>query len=369
MTDTPDLADEQVPQQAEFEFPCDNCGADMTWEPARDALWCAYCEHVVKVPRGEGLIVERPLSAAGDALRGYGLEVRVARCDTCGARVTFEGASTAESCLYCGSASVLDQAANRNAIRPESLVPLDVARADVERLFRAWLRGLWFRPNTLKKTRRFEAVGLYVPFWTYDCRVHSQWSADAGYYYYVTQRYTVMVNGKPQVRTRQVRKVRWVPAWGERRDRYDDELVCASQGLPASLLAKLGPYDTTDLVPYRPEYLAGWHAEEYQLDLASGWSEVEARVVARQRDRCAADVPGDTLRALAVKNRITEVRWKHVLLPLWSLRYRHGGKTYTVLVHGQTGRVAGKAPLSWVKILLAVLAAASIALAVVALAS
>ena len=53
-----------------------------------------------------------------------------------------------------------------------------------------------------------------------------------------------------------------------------------------------------------------------------------------------------------------------MLLPIWSLQYRYAGKAWTVLVHGQTGRVVGKAPLSWVKILLLVLALAALGLVV-----
>ncbi len=80
-------------------------------------------------------------------------------------------------CVYCGSSSVMAQEANRNAIRPESLVPLSVGREGVDEAFREWIRGLWFRPNALKKARRGEAAGIYGPFWTYDCRVLSDWWA------------------------------------------------------------------------------------------------------------------------------------------------------------------------------------------------
>lgn len=338
------------------EFPCGECGADMTWDPDVDALACAYCGNRTEVPRAEGTIVERALGEAPQAERGLGLELRVSQCDSCGARVTFEGAETADLCVYCGSAKVLAQEANRNAIRPESLVPLDVGRDDVEQKFREWIHGLWFRPNALKKARSFEAVGIYVPFWTFDAHVHSDWSADAGYYYYVTQTYTTMVNGKPVMRTRQVRKVRWRPAWGSRDDRFDDHLLHASKGQPAGLVRALGDFDTRALVPYRPEYLAGWRAEEYSVDLDVGWEQAQDEMVAIQERRCAGDVPGDTHRNLRVRNAINDVRWKHVLLPIWSLQYRFGGKVYTVLIHGQTGKVVGKAPISWAKILVLVLA-------------
>lgn len=354
MADVEEEIEEEVPEDptesARHEFPCENCGANMRWDPEADALSCEYCQAVVAVPRAEGTVVERALSEAGEAARGLGLELRVARCQNCGAQVTFEEARTAEVCVYCGSATVLEQEANRNAIRPESLVPLDVSREGVEEGFREWIGKLWFRPNDLKKVERFTAVGIYAPFWTFDCQVHSEWSADAGYYYWVTQSYRTRVNGRWVRRTRRVRKVRWVPAWGNRDDVFDDLLVVASKGLPPSLVEKLGGFDTQGLVPYRPEYLAGWRAEEYQVDLDAGWTQGQEKVVEIQRRRCSGDVPGDTQRNLRVQNHISGVRWKHVLLPVWSLQYIYRKKTYTVLVNGQTGRVVGDAPYSWVKI-------------------
>jgi len=365
----PNLPDEAALQEsARLDFPCENCGAETRWDPDADALSCAYCGHSKAVPRGEGTIVERSLEDAGDAARGLGLDVRVADCGTCNARVSFDDTSTVGACVYCGSTNVLEQEANRNALRPESLVPLDVGRDAVEKHFRKWTRGLWFRPNAIKNVKRFDAVGVYVPFWTFDARVFSEWSADAGYYYWETQTYWTTVNGKRRMRTRQVRKTRWVPAWGERRDSYDDVLVLASAAQPAALVAELGDFDTGALVPYRPEYLAGWRCEEYRVDLEAGWTRGVELIEASQRARCAGDVPGDTHRSLRVRNRIEDPRWKHVLLPIWSLTYRHGGKPYSVLVHGQTGKVVGKAPISWVKIallVLGVLAAVAVVLVVV----
>lgn len=364
------MSDSESPQpsteeRASAEFPCEECGAAMVWDPADDALGCDFCGHRQAVPRAEDEITERGLDEA-PAERGLGLELRVTRCETCGARVTFEGASTSDVCVYCGSASVLDQGANRNAIRPESLVPLALDRAAVGESFERWRKGLWFRPTALKRLQSFEAVGLYVPYWTFDARVHSDWSADSGTYYYVPQTYTTTVNGKTVTRTRMVQKVRWRPAWGERDDVYDDWLVPASSGLSPELLDELGDFRTGALVPYRPEYLAGWRAEEYGLDLEGAWSTGRAEIIEQQAERCAGDIPGDTYRDLRVHNEIDHVRWKHVLLPIWSLQYRLRGKVYTVLVHGQSGRVVGEAPFSWVKIALALLSALA-ALALVAL--
>jgi predicted RNA-binding Zn-ribbon protein involved in translation (DUF1610 family) len=352
------------------DFPCPECGAKLTWNPDSDALSCEHCGAQQPVPRADGAIVERALSEAGAAARGLGVEQRAVRCASCGATVELADVRTAQNCAFCGSTSVLEQSANRNLIRPESILPLDVGRAAVEASFKRWIGGLWFRPNALKQVKRFDALGVYVPYWTFDADVRSEWSADAGYYYYVTVMVPVTRNGRTTLQPRQVRKIRWVPAWGKRRDKYDDLLVHASRGVSEELARRLGGYDTSKLVPYRPEYLAGFLAEEYQLDLEGAWSVARDDIVAKQRQRCAGDVPGDTHRALNVHNEIDDVRWKHVLLPMWSLSYRFHGKHYPVLVHGVTGKVHGKAPLSWVKIALAVGAAFAVAaVAAIAIAS
>lgn len=342
----------------------------MAWDPDADALACAHCETSVAVPRATGGIVEYELAHAGAAARGYSDDARKGRCKSCGAEVVFAGTRTSERCVFCGSPQVLEQEANRNLIRPESLIPLDVARPTVEREFRAWLKRLWFRPSALMRTRSFQASGVYVPCWTFDAHVHSDWSADAGHTYWTTETYVSVENGRPVVRTRPVQRIRWVPAWGQRDDVFDDVLVSASRAVSSTLFAKLGAFDLKGLVPYRAEYLAGWQAEEYALDLTGGWAAAQTTIERTQEGRCAGDVPGDTHRFLRVANKISGVRWKHVLVPVWSLTYVWNAKSYSVLIHGQSGRVVGDAPLSFAKIagaVLGVLALVLVGLALVAL--
>ena len=357
---------EAASPRAEVDLTCDECGAPLRWSPDVGALSCEHCGTARRVEVVQATIVERPLDAAHTAERGFGRDVRVLECETCDARVTFEGASTSEACPFCGSPGVLDQDANRNCIRPESLIPLEIGRGKVETSFKKWIGSRWFRPNALKKIDTFQAVGVYVPAWTFDAEVHSDWSAQSGTYYYVDESYTAIEDGRTVRRTRRVRKVRWWPSWGDRDDSYDDVLVVASQGIDEKLAKRLGPFGAVGLVPYSPEYLAGWRAEEYRIDLDEGWRRARAEIQATQRRRCAGDVPGDTHRALRVKSEIFNVLWKHVLLPMWSLTYDYRGKHYAVLVHGQSGRIVGRAPYSWVKILLFLLLIAG-ALSLIAL--
>ena len=65
----------------------------------------------------------------------------------------------------------------------------------------------------------------------------------------------------------------------------------------------------------------------------------QAIIEALQRTRCADDVLGDTHRSLRVRNTFRDVRWKHILLPMWSVTYAFWGKSYAVLINGQTGQI------------------------------
>ena len=122
--------------------------------------------------------------------------------------------------------------------------------------------------------------------------------------------------------------------------------------MPRDLADKFSTFDTTQLVPYSPGFLAGWRAEEYAVDLEGGFVFARGKMEHEQENRCGKDVPGDTKRNLRVDNTFSAITFKHVLLPVWIAAYRYNNQIYRFLVNGQTGEVVGKAPWSWIKIAL-----------------
>lgn len=340
------------------EFLCHACGARMEYDATKGCMACAFCGATRAVGEGdvERTIVEYDLEHgfAASAKRGYGVAVRRVSCKQCGAVVSYGANETSRGCDFCGSPHVVEQEDSQKPIQPESVVPFRIDDKAARAKFSSWLGGLWLRPSDLKKLAAVsEMKGMYVPYWTFDANVHSDWTAYAGYYYYVTETYTTRDDkGRMVTRQRQVQRVRWEPAWGSRNDDYDDVLVCASKGLPLPMTQKLEPFDTLALKPYDPSYLAGWRAEEYSVDLNGGWRTAVARMEQSQRERCSADVPGDTQRDLHVVSRFSGEKFKHVLLPIWISVYRYRDKPYQFLVNGQTGEVTGHAPWSAFKIAL-----------------
>ena len=346
---------EEHAQVASRGFRCPSCSApDMRFDAEQQLMLCDHCGHLLQPPKSEGsaAIVEYDLEQGlAQAARGLGTAEprRTAACEECGAKVSFAGKATTGCCDFCGSQRLLEQAADTTLIRPESLVPFKIAQNKASALFREWIKGLWFRPSDLKhKAKMTEIQGVYVPYWTFDAHVESEWTAEAGYHYYETEYYE---DEEGKERERKVLRTRWEPAWGGREDDFDDVLACASKGLPVALADRLTTFDTRALQPYQPEFLSGWKAEEYALELNEAWKHAVGKMERQQDSRCAGDVPGDTQRFLNVTNRFSEETFKHVLLPIWISAYRYKDQVYRFLVNGQSGEVQGKAPWSWPKIL------------------
>ena len=331
------------------QFECENCGAYIEFDPKTQALKCEYCgsEKIIEVEHKA--IEEHDFFSAPSAL-GWNTYLPTIKCNSCGATTT-TGKKIAGECAFCGSAYIKEIPQHPDIIRPETLVPFRVDNKKAKDLFYTWLGKGFFRPSKLKNISRLEALkGIYVPFWTYDSNTYSTWTAESGYYYYETETYTAYENGKRVTRTRQVRKTRWVPSSGARNDFYNDTLIVASKGLDYHLVFKIYPFHLQQLIPYKPEFLSGWLAEEYAIDVRQGWEIAKDNIKAEERAKCARDVPGDTHRFLRVNTTFSNITYKHILLPIWVAAYQFKNKTYHFLINGQTGEVQGYAPISWVKV-------------------
>ncbi len=349
---------------ARKKFSCPACGGEAQWNPGKQALVCPYCgttspAQVELSATGEEVIQEHDLVAAlrsiPDERRGWQAQKTQVRCQQCNAISVFDPSRVGQRCDFCGSSALVPYEEIKEALRPESLLPMKLGEQQVRDNIRQWYRTRWFAPNRLKTKALTDTVrGAYVPYWTFDAQVHADWTAESGYYYYETETYTD-ANGKTQ--TRQVQKIRWVPSSGSLDHFFDDELVPASRGVQPDLLRRVEPFPTQDLVGYNPGFLSGWVVERYQLDLVSAAQNSRAQMDAKLRSMCASQVPGDTHRNLEICARYSGQTFKHILVPIWLLSYDYGRRAFQVVINAYTGAIAGKYPKSWVKITLAVLAA------------
>jgi DNA-directed RNA polymerase subunit RPC12/RpoP len=353
MTDSP--FDTTAPRQ-EHRFPCDTCGSDLRFAPGHDHLTCDHCgstQEIEGVGRSTNAIKELDFRAALDKkLPEVEIEeTRVAACPNCGAQVEFDETVHAAECPFCATPVVTDTGLHRH-IKPKALLPFGLDEPTARTAMTDWLGSLWFAPNGLKEyARKGRAMsGIYVPYWTFDADTKSNYSGQRGKDYYVTR--TVTRNGKTQQQRQ--RKTRWSSVTGRVSRFFDDVLVLASQSLPKKYTDGLEPWDLSHLEPYQPEYLAGFRAEGYQVELADGFTEARAymdRIIERD---VKFDIGGDRQRVSNVQTQVNDVTFKHVLLPVWMAAYKYRGRTFRFVVNGRTGRVQGERPYSSSKIAFAV---------------
>ena len=335
----------------------------MRFAPGEGKLVCDFCGNTQEIESaGLGPQPIRELdfnSALAASLPDEDIEeVRTVTCTNCGARFEFDPNVHAAECPFCATPIVTDTGVQRS-IKPKAVLPFALTEREAHKAMTDWLGRLWFAPGGLKQYARKgrKMQGVYVPYWTFDADTRSSYSGQRGTVYYVTRK--VRRNGKTV--TQRVQKVRWRSVSGRVKRWFDDVLVLASKSLPRKFTEALEPWDLAEIEPYQPEYLAGFRAEGYTVDLDEGFELARKKMDRVIRRDVRFDIGGDRQRIHEIRTQISDVTFKHVLLPVWLAAYKYRGKTYRFVVNGYSGRVQGERPWSAWKIGLTVLLVAVIA--------
>ncbi|MCT4554129.1 MAG: TFIIB-type zinc finger domain-containing protein [Pelagimonas sp.] len=352
----PPPADSAPKPTAEHRFPCNQCGADFRFDPGADQLICDHCGATDAIagagPWGGGIKELDFQRAIQNLLPLQEIEeTRVTTCPNCAAQVEFDPDVHATECPFCATPVVSDTGTHRH-IKPRGLLPFGLSETQARDAMTDWLGKLWFAPNGLQEYARKgrKLTGIYVPYWTFDAQTDSAYRGERGVVYYETR--TVTRNGKTELQP--VSKVRWTPKSGRVSRFFDDVLVLASRSLPKRYTDALEPWDLSAMEPYRPEFLAGFRAEGYQVDLDAGYDEARQRMDRVIQRDVKFDIGGDRQRIHHIDTQVSDVTFKHVLLPVWMAAYKYRGKSYRFVVNGRTGRVQGERPWSAWKITFAV---------------
>jgi hypothetical protein len=244
-----------------------------------------------------------------------------------------------------------------------------VKQTEAVELFRNWVAARWFAPNRLKQDAERAAIrGAYVPAWTYDADTETDYTGERGDHYWDTESYTETdANGNTVTRTRQVQRTRWWPASGHVSDQFDDVLVLATRTLPPKQLDQLQPWDLPALVPYGDEYLSGFVAESYQINLPDGFEQAKQLMTPVIRQSICRHIGGDEQRINSANTQYDRITFKHLLLPVWISAYTFQDRVFRFLVNARTGEVQGERPYSGSKITLLVLAIIAVIVLIVVL--
>ncbi|MFD1926638.1 hypothetical protein ACFSFY_00935 [Sporosarcina siberiensis] len=330
---------------------CFSCGGNTIFDPKTGTLKCPFCGNEKEIERTTANTIENDfLKALEKEDHGWDDEKRVFKCDNCGAETLLDKDKIADFCSFCGS-SHISISKHHAGIKPALVVPFQISKEEAVEKFKVWIRKRYFAPTKLKKSYQLSKItGTYLPYWTFDSHTKSTFTVRVGTYYYVMETRTVHEDGKTRQVTEQVRKTRWHMENGRYSEFFDDVLVKASKNVASGLIDKIEPFHMNGLLDYKTEYLSGFLAERYSINLKEGWDDAKAIIDNGISSGIQAQVYGDIVQIVSVQTDYEETTYKHILLPLWISSFLYNNTVYRFLVNGQTGKVSGKSPISAVKI-------------------
>lgn len=332
---------------------CPDCGGVMDFDPTTGGLSCPYCGHTETIPVSE----EEPSAAEeqdfsnADKVENcdWGAAKKTVLCKACGAESVYDALEISAVCPFCGSNQVME-AADQNTMAPGGVVPFQITDDKAADLFKAWIKKRWFCPKLAKESAKAKHFkGIYLPYWTFDAQTKSEYIGEYG------KDRTVGSGDDERTVTD------WYPTKGQYEENFDDELVVATTNHNQSILRKLEPFDTAANKTYKPEYVAGFIAERYAVGIKDAWKmaveSIKNKLSSAITSKIRKEKNADHVRSLQVNTVYNNITYKYLLLPVWLSSYKYKDKVYQFMVNGQTGKVAGKTPISAIKVIITVVAA------------
>jgi len=291
------------------------------------------------------------------------LSVSPRGCSACAAVLLIPSERVSAACSYCGSHLVDDARTERTIDR---VCGFRLGRRAAQERLRTHLRDSFWAPSALRRLakggamRADELRGVLVPFFCYEARTSARYRARIGLHWFTETQ--VLVGTRHE--TRRQRHTEWFPLSGTAVGEWHDHLECASRGLDAREVAKLGAFDLGHAAAFDPRLLAGWEAELPAVERPHVDDRARASIRELAARRLASQLPGDEVQVQSFACEVELARVELVLVPVWIASYRHAGKPYRLLVHGQEGRCVGRPPISATKVSIAAAAFAAVVLLV-----
>lgn len=325
---------------------CSNCGSNLFFDTEHSALMCGNCGSVFDpetFDRTGSFALNNPeknydgkIEMSDDDKRRQEIV-----CDSCGAQIVTDENTSATFCAFCGSPAIVTRRLTRE-FKPDYIIPFAFGKEKAVSIFKEHCADIPHLPkHYITDESIAKMTGLYVPTWIISSEVEARLNGIARVgmvadhvYEYSGSGTTNSGNYSQRIYAKAKFRLKDVPFDGEKK-------------LPDRLMSAAEPFDFTDLVPFRPEYLQGYFAEKYDeqpLDMTDK--------IYRRLDKYALEISHTldlgydkfTPDYKASRTRYTNQEIKYALLPVWFLTLEYKGIRYQYIVNGQTGKVSGEFP-------------------------
>ncbi|MBQ8951903.1 MAG: hypothetical protein IJ065_12250 [Eubacterium sp.] len=321
-----------------IQYKCQNCGADMAFDANSGKLKCPSCGREDEITNIQSNGSFRPSEdhVHVQATTGSEDDMVQYQCQNCGAVVITNSNTSATRCSFCNAPVILGERLE-GVMKPDYVIPFKIDRAEADSAFRKWTRMLRFAPKDFRKAMKVKKVeGLYAPFWLYD--VCGQGDAVAE-----CTRSKVYHRGDYRItETSHYEVYRQIDTT------YEGVPADASLRMEDHLMDLMEPFDYSNMQPFSTPYLTGYVAENYDYDAEQMFPRAKERVFHYMDDYVKRTINGYNTTVITRKNyRANRDRTFYCLFPIWMSYATYKDKDYSFAMNGETGKIAGKPPISW----------------------
>jgi predicted RNA-binding Zn-ribbon protein involved in translation (DUF1610 family) len=321
IVDADNLPAQSTEQARADRFTCPKCGGRRVFAPNGHSLVCEHCGYNDLLTNGAEAS-ETDFFTAMATAKGHRKPVamQVFHCNGCGAEFVLAPGVLSATCAYCDSPHIVRLEQSRELIEPEGILPHALTQKQAIQSFMKWVEQ-----NKLKPERKVDFLrGAYLPLWTFDFGGAIRYSGDM-----------VETDNDPFGK----RQRRVVRVSDECPVLINDWPIPASQKIAAHLARLLPTFDLSALKPYDPRYLANWPAEVYDITMSNASLEARSQVFAQYRERLPAEQLSQLTNISLSSAGMAIESFKLMLVPVWITEMPLKGKTLSLLINGQNGKV------------------------------
>ncbi len=349
-------------------YKCPNCGADMGFDTHSGKLKCDSCSHEETIEKMTGLpenTNDEDISYDADeddvliANSGFeddyedssnednpsdhttfsNNEVLEYNCDNCGAVILTDPQTSATKCSFCGAGVVISDRLS-GSFTPKAVIPFSISKEQAQVAFKKWCKKGLLTPNDFRVADRVKDItGIYIPFWLFDINAKGEVEAVCT----TTRRYT---SGDWIYK-----ETKYYNVYRKIDLNYLKIPTDASKKMNDKMMDKLEPYSFTSLKDFKMPYLVGYIAEKYDFDDETLLPRVKARVTSYADSYIRSTITGYSTVSINRKDiNIRKTKSDYALLPVWMVCYDYKQSEHNFLMNGQTGKIAGKPPISGLKV-------------------
>lgn len=341
-----------------LQYKCPDCGADMEFNSQTGKLACPQCCRELDIEKrnapgwNEGDVVpptkedqaqdinedlgeyEEFESKNESGAFGEGEAVSYA-CENCGAEIITTSDTVATRCSFCGAPVVLGDRID-GSLAPNRVLPFTISKEQAQEAFKKWCKKGLLSPKGFMNADRIKNItGIYVPFWLFDVNSQGELHATATrvrHYSDSTYNYT---------------ETKWYDVYRRFDVNYNLIPADASEKMDDAIMDKMEPFPYQNLKPFSAPYLSGYVAEKYNYTDQQLFPRIRPRAEKYTTEFVRNDIKGYTSVHIEQNHmNIRPRRTEYVMLPIWTVCYDYKNTEHNFAMNGQTGKIAGKPPIS-----------------------